>query len=163
MVQRFGGTTRVSLCKVYLRTDFLSIPVLESVQDMLPIEGVTFLLVCDPPLRKDPVGERSRTFPLCAVTCSQARSLKGEDLRDRGHCPDISLSNLFLRLIICESDYIKNDVLMRKYRPFDVSANEPWSGFHQIVIPKSYRDNVLSLAHDNIDGYLGVKKDSRSS
>lgn len=37
-------------------------------------------------------------------------------------------------------------------------TNELWSDLHQIVISKCCRHNVLSLAHDNIGGHLGVKK-----
>ena len=35
--------------------------------------------------------------------------------------------------------YIKNGILMRKWRPFDAPADDEWAVYHQIVVPKSYR------------------------
>ena len=32
--------------------------------------------------------------------------------------------------------YVRNDVLMRKWRPSNVPASEEWSLVHQIVVPK---------------------------
>ena len=43
--------------------------------------------------------------------------------------------------------YIRNGILMRKWRPFDVPADVEWAVYHQIVIPKSYRHEILSIAH----------------
>ena len=55
--------------------------------------------------------------------------------------------------------YKKSGVLMRKWRPPDVSADEDWNVFHQIVVPKCYRPDILSLAHDHVlSGHLGIKK-----
>ena len=36
---------------------------------------------------------------------------------------------------------------MRKWRPFDVPADDEWAVYHQIVVPKSYRHELLSIAH----------------
>ena len=50
--------------------------------------------------------------------------------------------------------YVKNDILMRKWRPPDVSANDEW-----IVVPKAYRPEILNLAHETpMSGHLGVNK-----
>ena len=38
--------------------------------------------------------------------------------------------------------YIKNGILMRKWRPFDVPADDEWAVYHQIVVPKSYRHEI---------------------
>ena len=55
--------------------------------------------------------------------------------------------------------YFKNDVLMRKFRPPDVPADEEWMITHQIVLPDCYRQQCLSIAHDHpMSGHLGVKK-----
>ena len=43
--------------------------------------------------------------------------------------------------------YVKNGILMRKWRPTDVCVDDEWSVRNQIVIPKTYRAEVLSLAH----------------
>ena len=37
---------------------------------------------------------------------------------------------------------------MRKWRPPDVNVDDEWAVRYQIVIPKSYREEVLSLAHE---------------
>ncbi|XP_042875418.1 uncharacterized protein LOC122255445 [Penaeus japonicus] len=54
--------------------------------------------------------------------------------------------------------YVKSGILMRKFRPPDVSKDEPWHVVHQIVVPKCYRDKVLSLSHDHMGCHTGVKK-----
>ena len=55
--------------------------------------------------------------------------------------------------------YTKNGVLMRKWRPPDVPANDEWKVTHQIVIPRSYRLHILSIAHETpMSGHLGVNK-----
>ena len=55
--------------------------------------------------------------------------------------------------------YIKNNVLMRKWRPLDANQNETWKVIHQIVVPNIYRNDILSMAHDlPMSGHLGVNK-----
>ena len=55
--------------------------------------------------------------------------------------------------------YVNNGILMRKWRPPDVPASDEWSANHQIVISKSYRDQILSVAHDSpMSGHLGINK-----
>jgi hypothetical protein len=55
--------------------------------------------------------------------------------------------------------YVHNGVLMRKWRPVDVPANEEWTIKHQIVLPRPYRNNVFSMAHETaLSGHLGVNK-----
>ena len=55
--------------------------------------------------------------------------------------------------------YIKNGILMRKWRPFDVSADDEWAVYHQIVVPKSYRHEILSIAHESpMSGHLSINK-----
>ena len=55
--------------------------------------------------------------------------------------------------------YIKNGILMRKWRPFDVPADDEWAVYHQIVAPKSYRHEILSIAHESpMSGHLGINK-----
>ena len=44
---------------------------------------------------------------------------------------------------------------MRKWRPFDVPADDEWAVYHQIVVPKSYRHEILSIAHESpMSGHL---------
>ena len=55
--------------------------------------------------------------------------------------------------------YIKNGILMRKWRSPEVSADDEWAVNHQIVVPKIYRSEILSLAHETpMSGHLGVNK-----
>ena len=55
--------------------------------------------------------------------------------------------------------YIKNGILMRKWRPYDVPADDEWAVYHQIVVPKSYRHEILSIAHESpTSGHLGINK-----
>ncbi|KAJ8048318.1 hypothetical protein HOLleu_00581 [Holothuria leucospilota] len=55
--------------------------------------------------------------------------------------------------------YFKNNVLMRKWRPPDALLDEEWRIYHQIVVPRTYRREILSIAHEMpFAGHLGVNK-----
>ena len=55
--------------------------------------------------------------------------------------------------------YIKNGILMRKWRPYDVPADDEWAVYYQIVVPKSYHHEILSIAHESpMSGHLGINK-----
>ena len=55
--------------------------------------------------------------------------------------------------------YVKNDILMRKWRPLDVSADDEWTVNHQIVVPRAYRPEILNLAHEiPMSGHLDINK-----
>lgn len=55
--------------------------------------------------------------------------------------------------------FMKNGILMRKWRPSTMSVNEEWLVRYQIVIPKTYQPEVLSLAHETpLSGHLGINK-----
>jgi len=56
------------------------------------------------------------------------------------------------------SFYYKNDVLMRFYRPPNLSVNDSWSEKHQIVLPQSIRKSVMEIAHEGFGGHLGIRK-----
>ena len=48
---------------------------------------------------------------------------------------------------------------MRKWRPPDISAEDELAIKYQVVIPKAYRLEILSMAHETpLDGHLGVNK-----
>ena len=79
---------------------------------------------------------------------------------------DVELSSLFERALTADAAaqvplcYYKNKygVLMRKWRPADVPAYE-WNEVHQIVVPKIFRSEILTLSHDApVGGHLGVRK-----
>lgn len=89
---------------------------------------------------------------------------KGNLIAEQHKDPDISC--LFPRTVdesevsshpICY--FVKNGVLMRKWRPPDISAEDEWAIKYQVVIPKAYRLEILSMAHETpLDGHLGVNK-----
>ena len=55
--------------------------------------------------------------------------------------------------------YIKNGILMRKWRSLEIPADDEWAVNHQMVVPKIYRSEILSLAHETpMSGHLGVNK-----
>ena len=55
--------------------------------------------------------------------------------------------------------YIKNGIWMRKWRSPEVPADDEWTVNHQIVVPKIYRSEILSSAHEtSMSGLLGVTK-----
>ena len=48
---------------------------------------------------------------------------------------------------------------MRKWRPFDVPADDEWAVYHPIVVPKSYRHEILNIAHQSpMSGHIGINK-----
>ena len=75
--------------------------------------------------------------------------------------------NPLLQEALCESEaakvpicyYMKSGILMRKWRPPTVAADEEWQVSHQIVVPNCYRTEILSLAHESsLAGHLGINK-----
>ena len=56
--------------------------------------------------------------------------------------------------------HIKNGILMRKWCSPEVPVDDEWAvDYHQIVVPKNYRSEILSLAHETpMSGHLGVNK-----
>ena len=96
---------------------------------------------------------------------------EGHDIRSRSQLSkeqhkDPEISPLFQKAVskmdlaqdpICF--YIKNGILMRKWRSPEVPADDEWAVNHQIVVPKIYRSEILSLAHETpVSGHLGVNK-----
>lgn len=49
---------------------------------------------------------------------------------------------------VAEGFFSHDRVLMRKWRPLGRPANEHWTTVAQIVLPQSFRREVLRLAHD---------------
>ena len=88
------------------------------------------------------------------------------DLLSKEQKNDPSLSMLFSEVMSDEDIeqsphgyFLRDSVLMRKWRPLTASAQDEWRVLFQIVIPVSFRGEVLSLAHDHhFAGHLGVNK-----
>ena len=48
---------------------------------------------------------------------------------------------------------------MRKWRSPEIPADDEWALSRQIVVPKIYRSEILSLAHETpMSDHLGVNK-----
>lgn len=56
--------------------------------------------------------------------------------------------------------YLKNGVLMRKFRPPHTPADHTWEETHQIVVPSQFRNQIIEIAHDLSGAHLGVSKTS---
>ncbi len=55
--------------------------------------------------------------------------------------------------------FVKDGVLMRKYRPPNIPATDEWKVYRQIVVLTKYKSEMLALAHSlPISGHLGVNK-----
>ena len=55
--------------------------------------------------------------------------------------------------------FLKEGVLMRKWRLLTIPASQEWNVIYQIIIPQKYWETVLNLAHDTpIAGHMGVSK-----
>ncbi|KAL2081327.1 hypothetical protein ACEWY4_023180 [Coilia grayii] len=61
--------------------------------------------------------------------------------------------------VMAQGFYLREEVLMRKWRPADRPATEVWSIVDQVVLPPSFRPEVLRLAHEtSMAGHLGIRK-----
>ena len=78
---------------------------------------------------------------------------------------DPELNSLFQRATtdseidqIPTCNYLRNGIVMRKWRLPEMSVDDEWQIMHQIVVPKSYRQEILILAHETpLAGHLGVR------
>ena len=118
-------------------------------QILFPPASLTFRLTltlqCPPPISNDQL--------LRSQLCKEQHS-------------DPEISPLFERALeenemsqvpVCY--YVKHDILMRKWRPPDVSADDEWTVNHQIVVHRAYRPEILNLVHETpMPGHLGVNK-----
>ena len=60
---------------------------------------------------------------------------------------------------VSEDYYVENDILMRKWRTHDVPADAEWAVYHRVVLPKTYRNEVLNVAHEKpLGGHFGMRK-----
>ena len=55
--------------------------------------------------------------------------------------------------------FLKNKILMRKWRPPDLPSDDDYAVAYQIVVPEPYRAKILSIAHETpLSGHLGIRK-----
>lgn len=121
-------------------------------------------------------------FPDCAVTRAQSkansRPVSTPTLPPQSDIPSIfseynlkeaqrndpSLPTLHSKALPREdilhspATYYNDNVLMRMYRPPQLSDNDTWAECHQIVVPVSLRIHIMEIAHEGLAGHLGIKK-----
>lgn len=77
---------------------------------------------------------------------------------------DPTLASLHARTIKKEdildspSFYYNNDILMRFYRPCQLTDEDHWAESHQVVLPECIRKPIMDIAHQGFGGHLGIKK-----
>ncbi|XP_076067771.1 uncharacterized protein LOC143040578 [Oratosquilla oratoria] len=151
LIKGVVGTMTVPPCKLFLRTELLSQPVLVGVGKTLPVEGGSFLLgkdiagklivpdtvVCTTPLEWDPAdgleSECGDIFPACAVTRSQARMKTSEETTD------MEVSSLFN----------KDSSIGFAVKPDEIAdrdVDSPTPG----VLPCSLSSDKVNEAHSNV-------------
>ncbi|CAC5371239.1 unnamed protein product [Mytilus coruscus] len=60
---------------------------------------------------------------------------------------------------VAECYYHQDGILMRKWRSPYATPEEEWRVVYQVVVPKVYRQDIISLAHDTpLAGHLGIRK-----
>ncbi|XDV34329.1 hypothetical protein PO909_004496, partial [Leuciscus waleckii] len=122
-------------------------------------------------------------FGTCVVTQAQARKFKETvDLSNSFMCADdfaqtekeaeaveidvCALPNIDLSFVTVDPSvlseypvayYLEDGVLMRKWTPSH--RDNDWSTVFQVVVPKPYREQVMSVAHDHeLSGHVGIRK-----
>ena len=95
----------------------------------------------------------------------QVEKMSTSQLIAEGH-EDPEVSPIFSRSV-SESEvsqnptcyFTKNGVLMKTCRPHHVPTKEEWAVQYQMIVPKTYRPDVLSTAGETpLPGHLGVNK-----
>ena len=70
-----------------------------------------------------------------------------------------NLSSLEEMNDLSECYFLSSGVLMRKWRPPEVPAQDEWRVFYQIVVPSELRSTILKYAHESpMAGHLGISK-----
>ena len=105
-------------------------------------------------------------YPIIFLHLEEDHDIKSRSLLSKEQHKDPEISPLFQKAV-SETDlaqdpicvYIKNRILMRKWCSPEVPADDEWAVNHQIVVPKVYRSEILSLAHETpMSGHLGINK-----
>ncbi|XP_056441423.1 uncharacterized protein LOC130378840 [Gadus chalcogrammus] len=121
----------------------------------------SFLVDCSvSPTASPEVPARSVLPQLDSKVCMSREQLVADQKRD------VSLAPLFECVISGEAlddmstgFFLKGNVLMRRWTPPKLGGDDSWGVVEQIVIPRTYRSEILKLAHDNpLSGHLGINK-----
>ena len=99
-----------------------------------------------------------------SIDCQDVSLLKSKLISEQEDDPELApLFKLILPPVELDKVpvgyYVRNGVLMRKWRPPNIPASEEWSVVHQIVVLKVYQSEILKLAHESpMGGHLGINK-----
>ena len=146
------------------------------------------LRITDSPLTYNPTEELESTqpglFPVCAVTRSQAQQTPPQPPTTNTSTPSrTNLNQLFSEKVLYEAQredptlskfhakiipkdqithypsfYYQDDILMRVFKPSQLSDDATWAEVHQIVLPCNLREPVIEVAHEAFSGHLGINK-----
>uniref|UniRef100_A0A3B3H3T2 Gypsy retrotransposon integrase-like protein 1 n=1 Tax=Oryzias latipes TaxID=8090 RepID=A0A3B3H3T2_ORYLA len=135
--------------------------------DVFPVCAVTRAM-SKKPLEKemDPHVDLSDTFLAKCDTFGFGDSFPSHEDLKAAQASDKSLSSLFDNVVpegeaekLSRAYFISNGVLMRKWTPPELTCEDSWGSFFQVVVPVIFRTEVLRLAHDHgLAGHMGVRK-----
>ena len=163
------GFVNVPLHNIYLSSDLVKGPVAVGIRQTLPFKGVHLLLgndlagdkvVVTPLVTRHQTDSNDSTsvsdhFPSSLV--EEDHDIRSKSQLSKEQHKDPEISPLFHKAVnetdLAQNPIIKNGILMRKWRSPEVSADDEWAVNHQIVIPKIYRSEILSLAHETPTGF----------
>ncbi|XP_076043849.1 uncharacterized protein LOC143026944 [Oratosquilla oratoria] len=142
------------------------------------------IILSDTPLTHNPTDELEREQPNLFPSCAVTRSQKLKDTPTHSPLPppsaipqifteqslleaqqnDTTLTPLHSKVVPKEdilhppSFYYHDNILMRLYRPPQLSDDDTWAECHQIVLPTSLRTPIMEVAHQGLSGHLGIRK-----
>lgn len=128
--------------------------------------------------------DQPNLFPICVITRAQALTQSQTEEHPHGDLPTFNLSTELMtpeQLVKHQhldptlsklhhqavpgkdidknpSFYYKDKILMRFYRPPELSTEDTWAENHQIVLPCSVRGKIMEIAHEGFGGHLGIRK-----
>lgn len=179
------GNVKVALSAKLLPVEEVDFILGNDLAGRLVVPNVT---VVEKPLLDSPTEELEKSqpflFPTCAVTRSQANAKVVESIES--NVTDMLPSQIMSKETLIESQkvdptlanfrslasdknsvdkvpgfYFHEGLLMRVFRPPESRSTDTWSEVHQVVIPQSIRNDVISIAHDGLSGHLGINNTCR--
>ncbi|KAL0153020.1 hypothetical protein M9458_051619 [Cirrhinus mrigala] len=173
------GIVKVPLHKLHLQSKLITGFVKVAVRSELPVKGISMIIGNDlaggkffdedaldsVPLQPEVSDSKSLSPGTGAEINSidvllsvDRKSFIAEQARDPSltHCKEVAV----MREVIETKSigyFFEDGVLMRKWTP-SVADESGCDMIFQIIVPKCFREQVLSVAHDKVAGHLGVAK-----
>ncbi|XP_041467467.1 uncharacterized protein LOC121417796 [Lytechinus variegatus] len=159
-VRGIGGVIQVPLHSVNLKSAIVSGQVDVGVSPALPVEGVSLLVFCQVDNSKsaeDGSGVNQDGESDVGLNRLSLIDAQGKDPELVGSINSALSEEEAVNESTCF--YMKDDILMRRWRPPDASLDEDWRVIHQVVVPKVFRRQILKVSHEtDLGGHLGVNK-----